>query len=82
MNKNLYLFLFIILSIFLLSNIAENSRLKNKIENYDQALNEANDNIEICNSSIENAQGYTWSTYEDMGQALESLETVDTISNP
>lgn len=82
MNKNLYIFLFIILSIFLLNNIAENNRLKNRIENYDRALDEANDNIETCNSFIEDAQSYTWSTYEDMGQALDSLEKVDTVSNP
>lgn len=45
-------------------------------------LDEANANIEQVNSSIEEAQIYTWETYEDMGYALENLELVETVDAP
>lgn len=89
MNKNLFILIFFILFMLLISNISEINRLKNSlqdanntIDNYDEALNEANNNIEICNSSIEEAQYSKWSTYEEMGEALDNLETVDTVSAP
>lgn len=43
------------------------------------ALEEANSNIDDANSYIEDAQSYAWSSYEDMGYALESLETVENV---
>ncbi len=51
-------------------------------DDYSDALDEANTNIEQANSSIENAQYYAWETYEDMGYALENLETVETVDEP
>lgn len=44
-------------------------------------LNIASDYIDQANSNIEDAQGYAWSSYEDMGWALDNLETVDNISH-
>jgi len=45
------------------------SDLEEKIEEYRDALEEANDRIE-------EAKYYTWESYEDMGYALENLDTV------
>ena len=41
-----------------------------RLIDYQDALQEANDNIE-------NAQSYAWSNYYDMGYALDDLQTVD-----
>lgn len=48
----------------------ENSRLKDDLYEYEYALGQAN-------SNIEEAQWYAWESYEDMGYALENLETVE-----
>ena len=61
---------------------AENSYLENRISDYESSLEEANSQIEEANSMIEDAQGYAWSSYEDMGYALDNLSTVDTIPEP
>lgn len=52
-----------------------NERLK-------EALEEANNNIEEANDEIEGAKWYAWESYEDMGDALDGLDTVDTVSEP
>ncbi len=52
------------------------------VSDYSSALQDANHNIEEANSIIEDAQSYAWSSYEDMGNALDSLSTVDTVSEP
>lgn len=52
------------------------------LDNCRLALEEANNNIEEASSIIEEAQGYSWSSYEDMGNALDNLYTVDTVSEP
>jgi len=49
---------------------------------YQEALEEANDNIEESNSIIEEAQSYAWESYEEMGEALDNLHTVDTVFDP
>jgi len=49
---------------------------------YQEALEEANGNIEELNSLIEEAQGYAWESYEEMGEALDNLHTVDTVLDP
>lgn len=59
---------------------AENRELQNEVENYQQALDEANSNIEDANSNIEEAKNEAGGDYDDMESALESLETVDTVS--
>lgn len=51
-------------------------------EEYKNALEEANSNIDVANSMIENAKWYSWESYEEMGDALDSLETIDTVSEP
>lgn len=61
---------------------SENEDLTNLIDEYDYSLSEANDNIEEANSIIEDAQGYAWSSYEEMGEALDNLTTVDTVPSP
>ena len=60
----------------------KNAFLTDQLDEYQSALSEANDNIDEANSQIEDAQSYAWSDYDDMGYALESLTTVDTVSDP
>lgn len=44
--------------------------LDNKANSYSEALDQAN-------SNIDDAKGYAWSSYDDMGYALDNLETVE-----
>lgn len=60
----------------------ENSSTQETLQNYKDALEEANNNIEEANSNIEDAQGMAWESYDDMGYTLEDLNTVDTVSEP
>lgn len=39
-------------------------------------LSNCQDSLDEANSNIENARSTAWSTYEDMGDALDSLEPV------
>lgn len=48
---------------------ARSEELENRLTDYQTALEEAN-------SNIENAKGYAWESYKDMGEALDSLDTV------
>lgn len=57
----------------------ENRSLREKVAEYESALDEANENIEEANSIIEEAQSYAWESYEEMGGALENLYTVDIV---
>lgn len=34
------------------------------------------ESLEQANSNIEDAKGYAWNSYEEMGEALDNLETV------
>ena len=54
--------------------------LTNLNSDCEYTLEEANNNIEEANSIIEDAQSYAWSSYEEMGDALDNLYTVDTVS--
>lgn len=60
----------------------DNAILQDQLDEYQSALNEANDNIDSANSMIEEAQGYAWSSYDEMGDILDNLSTVDTVSDP
>lgn len=60
----------------------DNLRLQYSLYEYESALNQANENIEEANSIIEDAQYNAWSSYDDMGDALDNLYTVDTVSEP
>lgn len=54
----------------------------NDNEQLKSALEEANSNIEEANDNITGAQYYAWESYEEMGDALDNLNTVDTVSEP
>ena len=49
--------------------VGVNEELENKLSDYQDALQEANDNIE-------EAKWYAWESYEEMGEALDYLDTV------
>lgn len=55
---------------------------QSQLDEYQYALDEANNNIEEANSYIEDAQGYAWSSYDEMGWALDNLTTVETVDEP
>ncbi len=57
-------------------------RLESTVSDYSSALDEANNNIDEANTSIEDAQGTAWSSYDEMGQALDNLTAVDTVQAP
>jgi len=61
---------------------SENEELSSLVDDYEYSLDEANDNIEDANSTIEDAGAYAWESYEEMGEALENMSTVDTVYHP
>lgn len=61
---------------------AKVEELENRISDFETALQEANDNIETANSQIRRAKGYAWESYTEMGEILESLRQIDTVSEP
>ncbi|PIU99210.1 hypothetical protein COS59_00975 [Candidatus Wolfebacteria bacterium CG03_land_8_20_14_0_80_36_15] len=88
-NESKYKILFFVLLVILIlgwlkyNNLKEeNAALTNQIDEYQHALGQANENIDEANSIIEDAQNYAWSSYEEMGYALDNLYTIDTISEP
>lgn len=60
----------------------QNDYLVSNLDDYRVALNEANDRIDEANEMIENAKGYTWESYDDMGTALDDIDTVSTVDEP
>lgn len=48
----------------------ENSSLEYALSSYEDALEQAN-------SNIEDAKWYAWESYNEMGEALDYLETVE-----
>ena len=88
-NENRYKILSVILLIILIFVWARYKDLKREmaesadlVDEYQYALEQANENIDEANSIIEDAQGYAWSSYEEMGDVLDNLTTVDTVSEP
>lgn len=61
---------------------AQVEELQNKVNEYQTALQEANDNIEEANSNIDSAKSYEGASYDDMVDALNSLNTIETVSEP
>lgn len=61
---------------------SDNRYLTMRANNFSDALDEANNNIEEGNTNIINAQSAMWGTYDDMGYALEELTQIDTVSSP
>jgi len=81
-RRNLLIAAFILLALSWMkrgNKIDEQAAL---IDDYSNSLQQANNNIEEANSVIEDAQSNAWSTYDDMGNALDSMYTVDTVSEP
>jgi len=60
----------------------EISKLNDLAISYDDALTEANNTIEEANSSIEPAKYDAWNDYDSMGDALDTLDTFDTVAAP
>ena len=60
----------------------EISYLEESVGYYEIALEEANDNIDDANSIIQEAQFYAWESYDEMGEALEYMSTVDNVREP
>ncbi len=77
------LIVFIFLFNFKYSKVVEErNNLKDELSSYQDALDQANSNIEDANSLIEDAQSNAWSSYDEMGKALDNLTTVDTVQAP
>lgn len=56
--------------------------MEDSLSDYKYALEDANRVIEDLNYMIEDAQGNAWGSYEDMGYALDSMYTRDTVDEP
>lgn len=81
--KNKYFLIIGIIIIFIIFLINHN-KLTNEIHSLKNEMNDLEyDNyayseaLDRANSNIEDAQSYAWSTYEEMGDALDNLETVN-----
>ena len=64
------------------ANPADSEKCQAEIEQWRSALREANETIEKLSSSIEEAQSYAGSSYGEMSEALENLETGETVQEP
>ena len=51
--------------------------LQGEVADLDDKANLYSDALDQANSNIEDAQSYAWSSYDDMGYALDDLETVE-----
>jgi len=51
--------------------------LQDEVADLDNKANSYSDALDQANSNIEDAQSYAWSSYDDMGYALDNLETVE-----
>ena len=54
----------------------DHHNLGNQLEATQDELAAYEDALDQANSNIEEAQWYAWSSYDDMGYALDNLETV------
>lgn len=57
-------------------------RAESAIVDYGEALDHANRNIQEANAYIDEAMWYAWTSYDEMGEALDALSTVPTVSRP
>ncbi len=53
------------------------SYLEGENSSLEDDLSSNRDALEQANSNIEDAKSYAWSSYSDMGDALDYLETVE-----
>ena len=58
------------------------SKLQDTVSSYDDALNNANDNIDQANTDINDAKSNAWSDYDTMGQTLDNLQDIETVTAP
>lgn len=49
----------------------------NEYDETEYQLRQTRDALDQANSNIEDAKYYTWESYDDMGEALDNLETVE-----
>lgn len=61
---------------------AQVEELNTEVEGLQTALQEANDNIEQANRNIESAKLYSGESYGEIVDALDYLNTVNTIDEP
>ena len=54
----------------------ENESLQSDNDDLQAEVSDYQDALQTANSNIEDAQGYAWLSYDEMGQALDNLETV------
>ena len=88
-KKELIILIIVIATIWIWNNHKTITRLENdnyylegQLDDCQIVLQEANDNIEEVNSYIEDVRGYAWSSYDEMGWALDNLMTVEMIYEP
>lgn len=55
----------------------ELSYCKDSLDESENNLNQCSESLDQVNSNIEDAQSSAWSSYEDMGDAIDNLETVN-----
>ena len=51
--------------------------LRDEVYECDRKVSSYSDALDQVNTNIEDAQSYAWSSYADMGDALDNLETVE-----
>lgn len=56
---------------------AQIQTLQDEVYELDNKVNSYSDALDQANSNIDDAKGYAWSSYDDMGYALDNLETVE-----
>ena len=79
------IFLTIITSVFFIMHFraelqnseSEKIYIQSELEKTKDELNDVKDKLDEANSNIEEAKSSAWETYEDMGDALDNLETVE-----
>lgn len=80
-EKGGWLFILIILSIWFWKDhhklTTQIQNLQDEVYELDDKVNSYSDALDQANSNIDDAKGYTWSSYDDMGYALDNLETVE-----
>lgn len=52
------------------------------VSEYKDKLDEANEKINNLNSAIEDAKSSAWESYDEMGNALDNLETEEPVDEP
>lgn len=53
-----------------------NDLCQSDLDTCDNSLSDSNDTITDLNNQIEDAQSYTWTSYEEMGHALDDLQPI------